>query len=170
MSATHFTPRSNLPPEHLALLQVCRQIHAETALLPFPLSTWICRTVNWAESLRRFSPTQAAEIHTLQCHIVWVTNIFWEEVRLESVSRLSPVLGNNFHGLRLLTGLRRIEFEVVDWSHEERKYWAYMLGGRSSYAARVTEVQVKKWLKAFVRPSATSDVEITFRFIKGEQQ
>jgi hypothetical protein len=110
------------------------------------------------DSLRRFMPAQVTAIQALQVHFVWCLELLWEQL---GPRRVSEVEGRHFEGLRQLTGLRRVEFEVVDRHYAKRQKLAFVGLGKFLY-----ESSVKEYLEHLVRSRVGSAVEISIRYIK----
>jgi hypothetical protein len=105
----------------LALLRTCRQIYAETALLPFKLSIVIVpRWSSLKRTLNSLKSFQYAQIQHIQM-----------EMSMLPLQIGSVFSEYDYHQLNLLTGVKRIRVLVFNTKHHpENEVQAWMAAGR----------------------------------------
>jgi hypothetical protein len=108
--------------KNLSLLSTCRHIHHETALLPYMLTTWVCRSIAGLDSLEKFTPAQRAAVRVLEMHMLWgycdgiwtySDRLTWP-VGLVAVRYTKGSL--DYQGREELPGLKKLVVKVEDQS------------------------------------------------------
>ncbi len=98
--------------QNLALLGVCRQVYAETALLPFTLSTFSIRYVKtWHKWLADIKTARAANIKFVQCQMTQVGSVVWTPYERWSSRTLVDLVSPHLK-LRELPLLKHIEITI----------------------------------------------------------
>jgi hypothetical protein len=105
----------------LGLLYVCRQIHFETALMPYTLNTFSFREfdISLEPFLRQRSPSQIRSIHYFEL-------VTYQAVQMwASPEHFSPYMSREFRTLSCLPNLRELHFVAhmssslyVDWGSQ----------------------------------------------------